>query len=70
MASIRQIEANRLNAKKSTGPRTTEGKSRSRMNALKSGIDAQAETIPTEDPAALQALAAEYLERFYPTPPR
>lgn len=40
MASIRQIEANRLNAKKSTGPRTAEGKSRSRMNALKSGIDA------------------------------
>jgi len=69
MASIRQIEANRFNAKKSTGPRTAEGKSRSRMNALKSGIDAQAETIPTEDPAALQALAAEYLERFYPTTP-
>ena len=38
MASIRQIEANRFNAKKSTGPRTAEGKSR--MNALKSGIDA------------------------------
>jgi len=29
------------------------------MNALKSGIDAQAETILGEDPAALQALAAE-----------
>jgi len=55
MASIRQIEANRLNAKKPPGPRTAEGKSRSRMNALKSGIDAQAETIPTEDPDALQS---------------
>jgi hypothetical protein len=69
MATIRQINANRLNAKKSTGPRTAEGKSRSCMNALKSGVDAYAETIPTEDPAALEALAAEYIQRFHPVTP-
>jgi hypothetical protein len=34
VASERQIAANRRNAAKSTGPRTTEGKARSRMNAL------------------------------------
>ena len=33
MSSLKQIEANRRNALKSTGPRTPEGKDRSRCNA-------------------------------------
>jgi hypothetical protein len=32
-----RLEANRSNAQKSTGPRTPQGKSQSRMNALRSG---------------------------------
>ncbi len=40
--SEKQIEANRRNAQRSTGPRTSEGKAVSRYNALKHGILAQA----------------------------
>ena len=37
MASPAQIAANRLNSRKSTGPRTPEGQAKSSMNALKHG---------------------------------
>jgi hypothetical protein len=37
MATQAQINANRRNAKKSTGPKTQEGKNRSRMNAVVHG---------------------------------
>jgi hypothetical protein len=43
MATSAQIAANRANAQKSTGPRSAEGKSASRFNALKHGIDANTE---------------------------
>jgi hypothetical protein len=37
MSSFRQIEANRHNARLSTGPVTEDGKRRSRKNALRHG---------------------------------
>jgi len=69
MATIKQINANRLNAQKSTGPRSVEGKARSSQNALKSGIDAESLIIRGEDRAALEALTQEYVERFRPVTP-
>jgi hypothetical protein len=49
MATAAQIEANRRNARASTGPRTAEGKSRSKFNALDHGCRANILVLPTED---------------------
>ncbi len=49
-------EANRRNAKLSTGPRTEAGKERSRRNALTHGLSAEVVRLP-EDVAAIGAEA-------------
>lgn len=41
MTTIRQIEANRRNAMRSSGPRSEEGKRQSRRNALRHGLTAE-----------------------------
>jgi hypothetical protein len=69
MATIQQIEANRLNAQKSTGPCSVAGKAVSRFNATKTGIDAKSQIVRSEDPADLETLAAEYQERWQPATP-
>jgi hypothetical protein len=51
MASIAQIQANRSNAQKSTGPRTAEGKATASHNAVKHGLLAEQVVIHGEDPA-------------------
>jgi len=54
----------------STGPRTSEGKAVSRMNALKTGIYAKEEVVlATEKVEDLQRLTAEYYDQFAPTTP-
>jgi hypothetical protein len=69
MTTKKQLAANRLNAQKSTGPRPAEGKARSSMNALKTGIDANSLIIQHESSSRLEALADEYYDRFQPTTP-
>jgi hypothetical protein len=49
MATEAQIEANRRNSKRSTGPRTEEGKHRSKFNALDHGCRVSILVLPTED---------------------
>ena len=41
MATIKQINANKKNAKKSTGPKTNLGKIKSSQNAIKHGLNAE-----------------------------
>ena len=69
MPTLSQIEANRRNSQKSTGPRSPEGKAISRFNALKSGVNAKSQVIPGEDASALEALAADYHQQFQPATP-
>ena len=69
MSTLSQVTANRLNAQKSTGPSSAEGKDATRFNALKLGIYAQSAVIPGEDPAEFEALAAAYHHQFQPVGP-
>ena len=69
MATLKQIEANRRNSQLSTGPTSQAGKAVCRMNALKTGIDAQSQIITGEDPEALERLTTQYYDRFQPQGP-
>src|SRR5579862_6767569 len=64
MTSLRQIEANRRNALRSTGPKTEEGKQRARRNAVRHGLTAEtvvAELEDAEDYRAFEAaITADY----------
>ncbi len=69
MASDKQIQANRRNALKSTGPRTEEGKQASRRNALRHGLTAERLVLVGEDPGRFKALSAALVEEFSPVGP-
>jgi hypothetical protein len=49
MTSFRQLEANRRNARLSTGPVTEDGKKRSRRNAVRHGLTAETVITALED---------------------
>jgi len=65
MATAAQIEANRLNAQKSTGPRTVAGKARARLNALKHGMTART-IMPHEDPKQLEDRTQQFITDMKP----
>ena len=55
MATQAQIDANRRNAQKSTGPKSRPGKDKTRFNGLKHGLRAEQVVLPGEDPAEFAA---------------
>jgi hypothetical protein len=58
MSSLKQIEANRRNALKSTGPTTLKGKERSRCNAVRHGLTAETVIAALENAEDYQAFEA------------
>jgi hypothetical protein len=66
--SAKQMEANQQNAQRSTGPKTVEGKSTVRWNALKHGLLARAAVIPRggENEEDFERLLAGLVESLQP----
>src|SRR5664280_1784456 len=64
MSSLKQIEANRRNALKSTGPTTPEGKRRSRCNAVRHGLTAETVIAALEDWKDYQAFEAAVISDY------
>src|ERR1041385_5613807 len=66
MSTQAQIDANRLNSQKSTGPTSVEGKAVTRWNALRHGIDAKSRIIPGESLEEAQQLADNLIDELSP----
>jgi hypothetical protein len=69
MTSQRKIEANRLNALCSTGPKSSRGRSWAKRNALKLGIYAKTVLLPSENATAYAALRIEMFLTYEPRGP-
>ena len=66
MTSQKQINANRKNAKKSTGPKTPEGKAKSAQNATTHGLTASSDVIKTESQEQFDAHKQGFLDALSP----
>jgi hypothetical protein len=64
VTSFRQIEANRRNASKSTGPKTEAGKQQSRCNAVRHGLTAETVIGALEDAGDYQAFEATIIADY------
>jgi hypothetical protein len=66
MATERQRLANQQNARKSTGPKTTDGKERSRRNALKDGLTGSGKVLKRNDDRKLRKALKAWREQLQP----
>ena len=67
MASEAQINANRENAQKSTGPKTIEGKNISRLNATVHGFAAKVCILPHENKEEVEKTRLDFEKELNPT---
>ena len=69
MATPAQIEANRQNAQKSTGPKTPEGKAIASQNSITHGLTGSQVVISGEDPDAFAQFRTQLLDELLPKGP-
>jgi len=67
MSSQKQIDANRLNAQKSTGPNTPEGRDAVRFNALRHGLTAKHAVLENENEQEFQEMLEAFEAEHQPT---
>ena len=63
MSSQAQVTANRANAQLSSGPTSPEGKAKSSLNAVKTGLTGRTVLLPGDDAAVYQS----HIQRFFTT---
>ena len=66
MSTAAQMAANQANAQLSTGPSSESGKSKSSLNAVKTGLTGRTVLLPGDDAAAYQAHLARFTRQFEP----
>jgi hypothetical protein len=66
VVSAAKLEANRRNALRSTGPRTPEGKERSKLNAVTHGCRAETLIVHDEDPQEFEARRQAWIADLAP----
>ncbi len=64
--SPQRLAANRANAQLSTGPTSAAGKTKSSLNAVKTGLTGRTVLLPSEDAEAYETHLLQYLEEFQP----
>jgi hypothetical protein len=64
MSTLKQVQANRLNVLKSTGPKTSQGKERSRCNAIRHGLSAETVIVGLEDAHDYEAFEATVIADY------
>jgi hypothetical protein len=65
-ASPAAVAANRSNASLSTGPKSSEGKAKSSLNAVKTGLTGRTVLLPSEDAAVYECHVQRYIEDLQP----
>jgi hypothetical protein len=69
VATEKQFEANRLNAQKSTGPKTPEGRAAVRLNGVKHGLTAETIVLKGESQADFTNMLESFEAEHAPTTP-
>jgi hypothetical protein len=66
MSTQKQIEANRRNAQKSTGPQSPETKAKTRLNAMRDGFTGQITTLSDEDRPIFEKFKSDFINDLAP----